>query len=477
MESLQNHSYIMHELMENKIWSNQNFQRSNMQNTRIVSCKFLNINFNRSYLTNLRIENTEFINCKFQNMDLFFCKFSNCIFTECDFSLSEISNNNFYQCDFSIINFTGARLANNYFILVHFIKTDLNGSTTKFNNFKEVIWEHGAFGNCTIDYNITQNCRFIDADMNVEVLGSVWGLEKSKMENIRFLSLGQRVEGEENSIYNNTKQYFIKKGLLLELFVFNVSFNHENIIENSENLLKNITTNYKNDMYLSPDELTYFFEILKTLRKQFMLPLLVMQEILSFVKKLLTLTKYDDMYSEQLLLFYNNLCLINNSLLNELNTYQFNIESNQICCVKIVFEERPKNRIDKIIKMIYEYVNGTPAETKICILKEEKGSYIVYILMSLGILAAFNIGTLLLTGGVKHLIKLRASFEVLFSKKLPKKYYLDVYEKDNSTNLSTKIIQLLVSGGLSTIPKELKNLSSDGINAQNIKEISDESDG
>ena len=97
--------------------------------------------------------------------------------------------------------------------------------------------------------------------------------------------------------------------------------------------------------------------------------------------------------------------------------------------------------------------------------------------MSLGILAAFNIGTLLLTGGVKHLIKLRASFEVLFSKKLPKKYYLDVYEKDNSTNLSTKIIQLLVSGGLSTIPKELKNLSSDGINAQNIKEISDESDG
>ena len=94
--------------------------------------------------------------------------------------------------------------------------------------------------------------------------------------------------------------------------------------------------------------------------------------------------------------------------------------------------------------------------------------------MGIATLAAFNIGTLLLTGGVKHLVKLRAAFEVLISKKLPEKYYLDVYNSDNSTDLSLKILKLVSKIDLKNIPDSLKSLSSDGINADNITDISEE---
>ena len=121
---------------------------------------------------------------------------------------------------------------------------------------------------------------------------------------------------------------------------------------------------------------------------------------------------------------------------------------------------------------MYQYVYNTSSETNIQFIKDEKGSYIIWIVMPLAVLAAFNIGTLLLTGGVKNLIKLRASTEVLFSKKLPRKYYLDVYKKDESEELAKGIISSLLTGKISSLSPELRNLSSDGINAQNIQDIS-----
>ena len=90
----------------------------------------------------------------------------------------------------------------------------------------------------------------------------------------------------------------------------------------------------------------------------------------------------------------------------------------------------------------------------------------------LAALATFNIGTLLLTGGVKHLIKLRASLAVLFSKKLPRKYYLDVYEKDDSEKLANSILSVLLTKKPSALLSQLRSLSSDGINAKNMYRMS-----
>lgn len=467
------HSIIMHRTIETKVFEKHNFKRSNVQNVHIQSCTFETCDFSRSSLTNLRLTNCNFYGCKFLNVDLSFCKFSNCVFENCDFSLAEIENINFFKGILSNTLFMSSRLTNSIFIETSFKEIDLNGSTTKFNCFEESVWTNSIFGNCTIDYNVSIRCKFVETKMNLETLGSVWGIQENDMENIRFLSLGREITEDRSAIYKNYYQYLIKKRLCLEMFTFQVSFKKENIFNCLEQLLNNLEERYVKEQYLSPDELHYFYEILKAMRKESMLPLLILKQILVFYKKLVYKFSTDDDYYETILLFYNNICLIYNSIIHELSSYQYNLLNDECNYqVKLTFKEKPKQDIVQVFNALYQYVYNISSIPNIQFIKDASGSYIVWLIMPLAALAAFNIGTLLLTGGVKHLIKLRASIEVLFSKKLPRKYYLEVYEKDDSEELAKGIISTLLSGKISSLSSTLSNLSCDGINAQNIKDIS-----
>lgn len=468
-------SYIMHQNIQNLSIKNEEFIRNNIQNNSFTDCVFEKINLSRSSLVNLRIKDSEFVNCIFQNVDLSFCKFTNCSFLNCDFSLAEIENTVFYKCDFNNTTFCGGRLADNTFTYCNLKYADLTGSSTKFNSFIHTNWSFGLFGNCTIDYNITEDCKFTDTKMNVEALGSVFGLRLSDLETVTFLSLGREVKNNLNEICINTKGYFERKGLVLEVYVFDVSLSGKNIISCTEELIEKLGKKYKNGEYLSPDELKYFFKVLKALRKEFKLPLLSLYSILSFIKELYDYLQADDIYMEQLLLFYNNITLIYNSMINELNTYNDIKDLDRTCYIKITFKKKPLQNIEQVFYNLYEFVYESKPQLKIKLIKEENGSYIAYLVMGIATLAAFNIGTLLLTGGVKHLVKLRAAVEVLISRKLPEKYYLDVYNSDNSTDLSLKILKLVSKIDLKNIPDSLKSLSSDGINADNITDISEES--
>lgn len=471
------HLIIMHQTIEVKTFKNHSFQRSNIQNVHIHNCMFDVCDFSRSSLTNLRISDCCFVGCKFLNVDLSFCKFSNCTFKDCDFSLAEIENINFFKGILSNTKFISARLTNNIFLETSFIKIDLNGSTTKFNCFEESEWTNSVFGNCTIDYNIAMRCKFKATKMNLETMGSVWGIQEENLEDITFLSLGREITESKENIQQNYKKYLLKKRLCLEIFTLQVSLKKENIFDNLEQLLTGLNERYTDGQYLSPDELRYFYEILKAMRKESLLPLLILKEILVFSKELVSKISVDDSYYETLLLFYNNICLIYNSMIHELSSYHYNISDNNCkYLVKITFKEKPQRDIVQVFKELYQYVYNASSISNVKFVKDEYGSYIIWIIMPLAVLAAFNIGTLLLTGGVKHLIKLRASIEVLFSKKLPRKYYLDVYKKDDSEELAKGIISMLLSGEISSLSSSLRNLSSDGINAQNIEDISAESD-
>lgn len=468
-----NHLIIMHRTIDKKIFEEYDFQRGNIQNVHIQNCIFNDCDFNRSSLTNLRITNCNFYGCKFVNIDFSFCKLSNCIFKDCDFSLSEIENNIFFESTLSNTKFISSRITDNTFRETSFFKIDLNGSTTKFNCFEETIWTDSVFGNCTIDYNVAIRCKFRETKMNLETLGSVWGIQENELENVTFLSLGRELAENKETIYKNYNQYLIKKRLCLEMFTFQVSLKKKNLFNSLEQLLNSLDERNIQGQYLSPDEFRYFYEILKAMRKESMLPLLALKEIILFYQKLIHKFSTDDNYYETILLFYNNICLIYNSMTHELLSYQDNLSNDDVKYqVKIIFKEKPKQDIVQVFSELYQYVYNISIVPNIQFVKDAYGSYIVWLIMPLSVLASFNIGTLLLTGGVKHLIKLRASIEVLLSKKLPRKYYLDVYHKDDSEELTKGIISTLLSGKISSLPSKLFNLSCDGINAQNIQDIS-----
>lgn len=245
------HLSVMHQTIEKRGFEYQNFQRSNIENTHIQNCTFDDCDFSRSNLINLRITDCRFVNCKFLNADLGFCKFSNCTFKDCDFSLSEIENANFFKVAFWGAKFISSRLANSTFMDVTFTNVDLNGSTTKFNCFEESTWTNSVFGNCTIDYNVALRCKFIATKMNLETLGSVWGIQEEDLENITFLSLGREIADNRQDIYHNYDKYLLKKRLCLEAFTFHVSLKKEDIYDNSEQLLNSLDKRYVDGQYLS----------------------------------------------------------------------------------------------------------------------------------------------------------------------------------------------------------------------------------
>ncbi|WP_304528271.1 hypothetical protein, partial [Romboutsia ilealis] len=250
-----------------------------------------------------------------------------------------------------------SRITNNIFIETSFTKIDLNGSTTKFNCFEDSVWTNSVFGNCTIDYNISIRSKFIETEMNLETLGSLWGIQEEDMENVCFLSLGRKINEDRKEIYSKYSQYLIKKRLCLEMFTFQVSLKRENIFKRLKELLNSLDERYADGQYLSPDELHYFYEILKAMRKESLLPLLVLKEILIFYKELTCKFSADDHYYETILLFYNNICLIYNSIVHELSSYQYNLlndESNYQ--VKLIFKEKPKQDIVQSFNALYQYV-------------------------------------------------------------------------------------------------------------------------
>ena len=151
-----------------------------------------------------------------------------------------------------------------------------------------------------------------------------------------------------------------------------------------------------------------------------------------------------------------------------------NVDVNSYTTYKIVFKNKPSQDICMVLENIYKYIHGPNSSGTVTMLKEETGSYIVTILVTLATLAAFNIGTFLLTGGVKHLIRFRAALSVLTAPKLPEEYYLEVQKPDQSLQLSEKILTLLTKVSIDSIPENIKHISNAGFNAENIKEITEE---
>lgn len=452
--------------------TDKSFKRCDIRNTKIGKSFFVNCDFARSSLVNLRISECTFENCKFYNADILMCKFSKCSFINCDFSLADTSNNNFYKCSLNSTKFIASRVANNSFNDTQFFNVDLNGSSTKFNSFQDCVWNKSIFGNCTIDYNITHNCKFINSYLNIETLGSVWGIEEKNLENITFVFLGQIIKEMTDDIYSNIRENFLKEGTHLEAFVFDVSFLHKNIISCTEVLIQQLKNKYNQDDYLTPEELQFLYDILATLHKKEMLPLLIINDLLFFAQETLLNKNFDESYKDVLILFCNNLYLLYSSMMNELSTYSLpSDDDNHTFVVKMVFYQKPNRDIADTINDTYKFIYGKSPVILAKRIKEHQGSYIVYVLMTLGGFAAFNIATYLLTGGIKKLVKLRAAFSVLFSKKLPRKYYLDVYKDDDTITISKDILKLLVPYNSLLISDSLKNLTSDGINSDNLKEI------
>lgn len=470
---------LMQQDIPSQTFENITFERSDIDNCQLDGVTFRNCCFDRSSLICLRVKGCLFEQCTFKNVDILSCDIADCRFQDCDFSLATICDSLFFRCQFQTVDFAGATLKENEFTHVSFHTVSLRGSTTSLNYFRQTTVEGSEFGNCTVDYNIVEDCDFYYSSLNIETPGTFFGLEFARLHNCTILSLGEQLpDTDQAALLANLRSQYEREGRYIDAFIISINQSLSNLIPGTECLCAQLKEKLLAGGQFPSDQLLFLFNVFKELYRQKKLAYIALYNMRCGIQDILGSISPDIKGYERYVLLYNNLNLLHNSMIADLGALTdwdyFEQDREVKICFK--FEERPSRPITEILEICYIHVYGSKPETPPQILSEKKGSYIAIVQTTVFTLLAFRISSYLLVGSVKELTKLRANASLLFKKKLPRQYYLAVTKPETSVTIPQAISALLTGLIKKVIPAPLKDLPVVGISDDNLKEIQEEAD-
>ncbi len=465
--------FVQQEYREKK-FNSTTFERSDIDNCELTALEFQNCRFDRSSLTCIRAQHCIFKTCQFRNVDFLSCNLTDCIFHDCDFSLANIEDNVFHSCRFTQSNFTGAMLRENEFLNTEFENISLRGSATCLNTFRKSVIQNSEFGNCTVDYNILEDCSFQNTFLNIETLGTFFGLDLRTLSACQFLSLGeQSLEPDLEALFVRIRRLFETEGRYIEVFIIDLNHSLNHLYSKTETLCTRIQEKILAGRYIPSDQLKFLFNVFKELYRRKQLGLLPLGRLMDGIKNILALLPPEDRSYEKFVLFYNNLNLLYNSItvnFIEDSDWSYYMEDRPII-IRFKFQKCPSLPIDKLLRECHIHVFGNEPEKAPIVLLEQTGSYIVYVEAAIYSLLAFRICAYLLVGGVKDLVKLRANLSLLTSKKLPRKYYLEATKLETESVLPSLISTLMPGLLKKKLAQAIADLPLEEICEGNLSEI------
>lgn len=338
------HLEIIQQRYNEKKFARTTFERSDIDNCEFTALEFQNCCFDRSSLTCIRARHCVFEACQFRNIDLLSCNLTDCIFHDCDFSLANIEDNIFSNCQFTQSDFTGAILKENEFLSVAFTNISLRGSATCLNTFRKVVVQNSEFGNCTVDYNIVENCMFQHSFLNVETLGTFFGLASETLSTCQFLSVGeQSLEPDLDALFARSRRLFETEGRYIEAFIIDLNYSLNNLYSETGVLCTRIQEKILADGYIPSDQLKFLFNVFKELYRRKQLGLFPLCQLRNGIRNVLELLSPDDRSYEKFVLLYNNLSLLYNSVIidfTEGSDWMYYMEDRPII-IRFKFQNRP----------------------------------------------------------------------------------------------------------------------------------------
>jgi hypothetical protein len=374
-----------------------------------------------------------------------------------------IIDNIFADCQFEQIEFIAATLEQNEFNNSVFDSSNFEGSVTSFNRFDGVKINHSVFGNCTINYNIMHNCNINESTINVETLGAVFGITPRTLYNNAFMLLGNKIEKPIKDIESVIRKSFIDEGRYIEAFVFDVCHRGENIIKTTDELILRLKNKIESREYILGDELTFIFNIFKELYRNQRLPFIALARLCRSIGEIIEFIDIENKYYENYVLTYNNLYLLQNSMLYDISKSDCvdltsGHEPAATVKVKLVFQEAPKCNVCKTIDQIYEYIYNEKPPYPTRLIATESGSYIEIISLALLTLFSLNLGLVLLNGSIRQLSNLRSNVGGLL-KKSEKKHYL-ITQDQSKNGISKELAKLILPLIAQSVPVSLLKLEN-----------------
>lgn len=468
------HLTLVQEQFQGKTFQNITFERSDIDNCKIENCRFLNCSFDRCSITCVCAKDCVFEGCKFRNADILSNEMANCRFQECDFSLVTFCDNTSFQDQFAQPNFLSANIKGNEFLFSTFVHASFRGSMISLNIFRQATIKDSEFGNCTVDYNISEYCVFQRSWLNIEILGTFFGLRSDDMLECRFLLLGEEiVESDCEALYNSAQRQFEQEGRYMEQFLLDINRSFDELLPATERLCINLKQRMFSGDHVPSDQLQFLFHVYKELYRQKHLGFLALYQLERSILEILDGISPTNKCYEKVLLLYNDLGLLHRSMTADLAALaeERALEDNNPMIVRFKFEKKPQIAMDEILEICYCYVFDCAPAVRPAILAEQSGSYVVFLTMTVQTFVAFRICTYLLSGSIKELVKIRANTTLLVQKKLPKKYFLEVTKPESTVTVPQATAALLTKLIKKVLPEPLKNIPLSDISEDNLKEV------
>lgn len=176
--------------------TNGNFNETNFYGVSFLSTKFSNI---------------EFKNCNLSGTDICSIWMKKCTLIKSNLSNSTISDSMFIDCIFDEDSFESVTLTNSHFINCTINSFPLDDSTVTLNYFINCTIKKTHFTE-SFHYQIFENCKFEEINMNPELLGYNFGFSKESIDNISNTSNIELI-----------KNRFVKNQLLINAAILSIN--------------------------------------------------------------------------------------------------------------------------------------------------------------------------------------------------------------------------------------------------------------
>lgn len=167
--------------IEQQTFENIDIQKFTIKNSIIKECNFINTNLGHCDLLSSKFYKVYLKNVSLNCADIYSIWFSGCKFENVDFSDAGIEDITFINCQFQNCKFENTGLKNCVFSNSQFCCIKPSSAGIILNKYNDCIFEECAFKG-TFQYQIFDNCKFINVKMDYSLLKYNFGIGKTEID-------------------------------------------------------------------------------------------------------------------------------------------------------------------------------------------------------------------------------------------------------------------------------------------------------
>lgn len=164
--------------------------RSMLIGTSFNNCKLENVKFDNCDIEGAQFIGCDFNDCSFLDADIRSCVFYRCTIQKCRFDQALLQDATVRDSMINESSFTQASIHDSAFYDSTLNNCSIKNSSALHNTFAYVTFEQMRIADCTFLYTLFNECKFNNVQMNVEAIGTTFGLSRENIQSLEMVYLG-----------------------------------------------------------------------------------------------------------------------------------------------------------------------------------------------------------------------------------------------------------------------------------------------